>query len=312
MIGANNYGFAAIVERCVTNWIDVAVVVEELLQRRLRHDLALHRRAPGARRPTNVRDALLRVRAGDDATPATRPRSTRSSPRPTGRRSRAAAASATRRRGWTRQSIGGCGTWNRDADWANDTVVDGDEQHDRATRVAAVAASPNLVRCSTSQNSLVGRRLCETGVGVLEETGIASWQSAGAVDRSEWVDQIRTTTHDHRAVPAAGGRPRELLGPAGDAQLPAARLQRRRGPRRHVRARRPTGSTRRASRSWGCSRRPAAMEYGAHLPLVDFGGTPHDLGTLVDLHEGRRRGQASTPFRWQRPPGVLGGRGSTD
>jgi hypothetical protein len=44
------------------------------------------------------------------------------------------------------------------------------------------------------QNSLVGRRLCETGVGVLEETGTASWQSAGAVDRSEWVNQIRTTS----------------------------------------------------------------------------------------------------------------------
>ena len=25
--------------------------------------------------------------------------------------------------GWTRQDVGGCGTWNRDADWANDTVV---------------------------------------------------------------------------------------------------------------------------------------------------------------------------------------------
>ncbi len=25
--------------------------------------------------------------------------------------------------GWTRQSIGGCGVWNRDADWAQDTVV---------------------------------------------------------------------------------------------------------------------------------------------------------------------------------------------
>ena len=25
--------------------------------------------------------------------------------------------------GWTRQSIGGCGAWNRDLNWANDTVV---------------------------------------------------------------------------------------------------------------------------------------------------------------------------------------------
>ena len=44
------------------------------------------------------------------------------------------------------------------------------------------------------QNALDGRRLCETGVGVLEEVGIASWRSAGAVDRTEWVSQIRTAT----------------------------------------------------------------------------------------------------------------------
>ena len=25
--------------------------------------------------------------------------------------------------GWTRQNVGGCGVWNRDADWANNTAV---------------------------------------------------------------------------------------------------------------------------------------------------------------------------------------------
>ena len=44
------------------------------------------------------------------------------------------------------------------------------------------------------QNALDGRRLCESGVGVLEEVGIASWTSPGAVDRTEWVSQIRTAT----------------------------------------------------------------------------------------------------------------------
>ena len=44
------------------------------------------------------------------------------------------------------------------------------------------------------QDSLVGRRLCETGVGVLEEVGVANWQSPGAVDKTEWVAQIRTVT----------------------------------------------------------------------------------------------------------------------
>ena len=38
-------------------------------------------------------------------------------------RSRAAPASATRESGYTRQSTGGCGFWNSDADWANDTAL---------------------------------------------------------------------------------------------------------------------------------------------------------------------------------------------
>ena len=44
------------------------------------------------------------------------------------------------------------------------------------------------------QNALDGRRLCENGVGVLEEVGVPSWTSPGAVDRTEWVSQIRTAT----------------------------------------------------------------------------------------------------------------------
>ena len=45
-----------------------------------------------------------------------------------------------------------------------------------------------------AQNALVGHRLCENTDGLLEEQGLASWHSAGAADRSEWVSQIRTTT----------------------------------------------------------------------------------------------------------------------
>ena len=44
------------------------------------------------------------------------------------------------------------------------------------------------------QNALDGRRLCENTVGLLEEVGLGSWQDPGAVDRTEWVAQIRTVT----------------------------------------------------------------------------------------------------------------------
>ena len=43
-------------------------------------------------------------------------------------------------------------------------------------------------------NALNGRKLCENTVGLLEEKGVASWQSAGAVDKTEWVHQVRTLT----------------------------------------------------------------------------------------------------------------------
>ncbi len=44
------------------------------------------------------------------------------------------------------------------------------------------------------QSSLNGRRLCENTVGLLEEKGVASWTAAGAVDKTEWVNQIRTAS----------------------------------------------------------------------------------------------------------------------
>ena len=42
------------------------------------------------------------------------------------------------------------------------------------------------------QSAFNGRRLCENTVGLLEEKGLTSWTQAGAVDKTEWVNQIRT------------------------------------------------------------------------------------------------------------------------
>jgi len=38
-----------------------------------------------------------------------------------------------------------------------------------------------------------GRRLCENTVGLYEEVGLTSWTQPGAVDQTEWVNQIRLT-----------------------------------------------------------------------------------------------------------------------
>ena len=126
--------------------------------------------------------------------------------------------------GFTRQTIGGCGVWNRDADWANNTVV---ATFNNTVRNAAAASGLANVKILDMTNALVGRRLCENTVGLLEEKGVASWKSAGAVDKTEWVSQIRTVTTILPPVPDPGGRPPELLGPARAAQLPAAGVLRR-------------------------------------------------------------------------------------
>jgi hypothetical protein len=93
--------------------------------------------------------------------------------------------------GYTRQSTGGCGFWNRDADWANTTAL---PTINGAVRGAAADAGLSNVRILELQSAFNGRRLCENTVGLLEEKGLSSWTQAGAVDKSEWVNQIRTVS----------------------------------------------------------------------------------------------------------------------
>jgi hypothetical protein len=93
--------------------------------------------------------------------------------------------------GFTRQSTGGCGFWNRDDDWANSTAL----PTINATVKNAVAASGIAgVKTLDLASAFNGRRLCENTVGLYEEKGLTSWQQAGAVDQTEWINQIRTVS----------------------------------------------------------------------------------------------------------------------
>src|SRR5690606_23968399 len=80
---------------------------------------------------------------------------------------------------------------NRDADWANSTVV---PTFNNSVRNAVTQAGLSNTKVLDLTTSLNGRRLCENTVGLLEEKGVASWTSAGAVDKTEWVNQLRTTS----------------------------------------------------------------------------------------------------------------------
>jgi len=93
--------------------------------------------------------------------------------------------------GYTRQSTGGCGFWNTDANYANSKML---PTIDSTVLGAAAATGLANVRTMDLAAAFNGRRLCEKGVGLLEEEGLSSWTGAGAADKSEWINQVRTVT----------------------------------------------------------------------------------------------------------------------
>jgi hypothetical protein len=189
LIDANNYGFADIVEACVADWLTSPSWWKNYCQ----DDSDIKAKFTAANIATvtaQTKEAYLNVhramvRAGYADSEYTILAQTYSSPIP------AAVGFRYPETGFTRQSVGGCGVWNKDADWANATVV---KTFNDTIKDAVAQTGLTNVRLLDMQNALVGRRLCENTVGLLEEKGIASWQSPGAVDRSEWVQQIRTVT----------------------------------------------------------------------------------------------------------------------
>jgi hypothetical protein len=93
--------------------------------------------------------------------------------------------------GYTRQEVGGCGLWNKDANYANATML---PTIDGAVFGAAEASGLLNVKLMQISSAFNGHRLCEKGVGLIEEEGLSSWKAAEAVNKSEWINQIRTIT----------------------------------------------------------------------------------------------------------------------
>ena len=189
LIGANNFGFADIVQTCVLNWL----TSPSWWKNYCHDDSSISSRftpTAVAARTIEVRDAILRVReamvaAGYADADYRIIVQTYSSPIPRGAQIRYPES------GWSRQAIGGCGVWNRDANWANDVAVV--KMNEALTNGAAQSGLTNIVVLN-NRDLLNGRRLCENTVGLLEEVNIATWQSPGAANRTEWVSQIRTLT----------------------------------------------------------------------------------------------------------------------
>ncbi len=189
LIGANNFGFADIVQRCVTNWLTSPswwknyCYDDSYVKNRFTSSAVNDRTNEVAGAIRNVATAMSN--AGYATNEYTVIVQTYWSPIPRGNQFRYSES------GWTRQNVGGCGIWNRDANWANDTAVT--KMNQALTDGLARSGVGNAVVLDMSQ-ALDGHRLCEQGVGLLEEVGLSTWTESGAADRTEWVSQIRTVT----------------------------------------------------------------------------------------------------------------------
>lgn len=188
-IGGNDFNFAGIVQQCVQDFLlspswwkdychDDSSVTSNFTSANVS---AVRTRIAGAL--SNVRTAMRNAGYADSQW--TMLVQTYPSPVPAGSGFRYGQS------GYTRQSTGGCGFWNADADWANNSALP--IINNTVTGAIAQAGITNA-RTLNLASTFNGRRLCESGVGLYEEVGIAGWTSAGAVDRTEWVNQIRTVT----------------------------------------------------------------------------------------------------------------------
>jgi hypothetical protein len=188
-IGGNNFNFGSIVQTCVTDFLaspswwpdycnDDASVTANFTSSNIAAQTAAIKTAI-----VNVRQGMANAGYADSA--YTILVQDYPSPLPNGSGFRYSQS------GYTRQSTGGCGFWNADANWANATAL---PTIDNAVKNAATQTGLPNVRILELASAFNGRRLCENTVGLLEEKGLSSWQSAGAVDQTEWIDQIRTVS----------------------------------------------------------------------------------------------------------------------
>ena len=188
-IGGNDFNFASIVTQCVTDFLlspswfpdyckDDSSVVANFTSANV---TTVRGRIATAFQ--NVRTAMRNAGYGDNAW--TLLVQTYPSPIPGGSGFRYGQT------GYTRQNVGGCGFWNADADWANNTAL---LTINNTVRAAIGQSGLSNTRLLELQSAFNGRRLCESSVGLYEEVGLSSWTQPTAVDKTEWINQIRTVT----------------------------------------------------------------------------------------------------------------------
>lgn len=188
-IGGNNFNFAEVVQTCVEDflfspewWPDYCSEEEEVMNNFAPANVATQQAA--------IKGGILNVakamsNAGYTSAQYTILVQNYPSPIPNGEGFRYS------QKGYTRQEVGGCGLWNKDANEANAKML---PTIDTAVFKAAEEAKLTNLKTMSISSAFNGHRLCEKGVGLLEEEGLTSWKQTGAVNKTEWINQIRTVT----------------------------------------------------------------------------------------------------------------------
>ena len=188
-IGGNDFNFGSIVQTCVTDflgspsWFKDYCNDDSSVTSNFTSANVAAQRAKIATAYTNIRTAMRNAGYADTAW--TLEVQNYPSPLPNGSGFRYSES------GYTRQNTGGCGFWNADANWANATAL---PTINGAVTGAATDAGLTNVKTLNLASAFNGRRLCENTVGLYEEKGLTSWTQAGAVDQTEWINQIRTVS----------------------------------------------------------------------------------------------------------------------
>ena len=187
-IGGNDFNFAGIIQQCVQDFLlssswwpdycnDDSSVTTNFTTANVAAKTTAITNAIG-----NVKTAM--ANAGYTTAQYTIVTQTYPSPLPNGSGIRYSQS------GFSRQNTGGCGFWNNDANWANSTAL---TKINDTVKNAANASGPN-VKIMDISSAFNSRRLCENTVGLLEEKGLTTWNTPGAVDNTEWIEQIRTVS----------------------------------------------------------------------------------------------------------------------
>ena len=188
-IGGNNYNFADIVQTCIEDflfspswWPDYCYDDSNVTANFTSSNISAQTAA--------IKGAVLNIasamsNAGYSSSQYTIVIQTYPSPIPNGSGFRYSQS------GYTRQSTGGCGFWNADANWANSTAL---TTINNSLKNGAAQTGLGNLKTLELGGALNGRRLCENTVGLLEEKGLTSWTQAGASYKTEWISQVRTTS----------------------------------------------------------------------------------------------------------------------